>query len=195
MTVIRSAKPLVWGEIDVPLFGLSKDWYGREFAPQAAFCVVVDPRMFWFIATHGSAAELHPASRPGRFLPELWKHDVAELFLTDPTTGRYMEFNLSPNGAWWSQVFSAPRVAVGEGPIPGVETFAELAPDGGWVAAMAIPRDFLGSEMNFGESSRLNVCFILGSPEQRFLSAADLGGGEPDFHRPERFSPLVFKDA
>lgn len=122
-------------------------------------------------------------------------HDVAEFFLTDPTTGRYVEFNLSPNGAWWSQSFSAPRVPDGQGLVPGVETFAELAPDGGWVAAMAIPRGFLESELKFGDSSRLNVCFILGSPEQRFLSAANLGGGEPDFHRPERFSRLVFKDA
>ncbi len=194
MTVIRSAKPLVWGEMDLPLFGLLKDWYGNPLAPQAAFCVAVDPRMLWFVASHGSAARLHPAARPGRFTPELWQHDVAELFLTDPTSGRYFEFNLSPNGAWWSCEFTAPRVRAEpvEIAFPEVATFAELAPNGGWVAAMAIPRDVLEARLDFGDKTRLNVNFILGSPEQRFLSAVDLGGGEPDFHQPDKFGQVVF---
>lgn len=196
MTVIRSAKPLVWGGLDLPLFGVGRDWYGCESTPQAGFCVAVDSRMLWFVASHGKAARLHPAARPGRFTPELWKHDVAELFLTDPTSGRYFEFNLSPNGAWWSCEFTAPRVRAEEVEIafPEVATHAELAPDGGWVAAMAIPRDLLEARLDFGERTRLNVAFILGSPEQRFLSAVDLGGGEPDFHRPDKFGPLVFVD-
>ncbi len=197
MTVVRSAKPLVWGELDVPLFGISKDWYGQEVAPQAAFCVAVDPRSLWFVASHGKPAKLHPAARPARFVPELWKHDVAELFLTDPTSGRYFEFNLSPNGAWWSCEFTAPRQRAEETEIafPGVATFAELAPDGGWVAAMAIPRDLLEARLDFGDTTGLNVALILGSPEQRFLSAADLGGGdEPDFHRPDRFSTVKFAE-
>ncbi len=197
MTVIRSAKPLVWGEVDLPLFGLQKDWYGSEIAPQAAFCVAVDSRMLWFVASHGKAAKLHPAARPGRFTPELWKCDIAELFLTDPASGRYFEFNLSPNGAWWSCEFTAPRVRAEEVEIafPEVATFAELAPNGGWVAALAIPRDILEARLNFGPTTKLNVTFILNSPEQKFLSAVDLGGGEPDFHRPERFGPVQFADA
>lgn len=196
MTVIRSAKPLVWGGMDVPLFGIGKDWYGIEVAPQAAFCVAVDSRSLWFIATHGSAAKLHPAARPGRFTPELWKHDVAELFLGDPASGRYFEFNLAPNGAWWSCEFTAPRVRAEEVEIafPEVATFAELAPNGGWVAAMAIPRDLLEARLDFGKDTRMNVTFILGSPQQRFLSAANPGEGEPDFHRPDKFTPVVFAD-
>lgn len=197
MTVIRSAKPLEWGGLDLPLFGVARDWYGRESTPQAGFCVAVDSRRLWFVASHGKAARLHPAARPGRFTPELWKHDVAELFLTDPTSGRYFEFNLAPNGAWWSCEFTGPRVRAEQVEIafPEVATFAELAPDGGWVAALAIPRDLLEARLDFGERTRLNVAFILGSPEQRFLSAVDLGGGAPDFHRPEKFGPLVFVDA
>ena len=152
--------------------------------------------MVWFVASHGSPARIHPAARPGRFTPELWKHDVAELFLTDPTSGRYFEFNLSPNGAWWSCEFTAPRVRAEpvEIAFPEVATFAELAPNGGWVAAMAIPRDLLEARLDFGAKSRLNVNFILGSPEQRFLSAVDLGGGEPDFHQPGKFGPVEFAD-
>jgi hypothetical protein len=197
MTVIRCANPLVWGELDLPLFGISKDWYGSALTSQAAFCVAVDPRSLWFVASHGKPAKLHPAARPARFVPELWKYDVAELFLTDPTSGRYFEFNLSPNAAWWSCEFTAPRQRAEEADIafPDVATYAELSPDGGWVAAMAIPLDLLEARLNFGEGTKLNVTFILGSPEQRFLSVANLGEGEPDFHRPERFSPVKFAKA
>lgn len=197
MTVIRSAKPLVWGEMDLPLFGIGRDWYGKEVAPQAAFCVAVDSRSFWFIASHGKAAKLHPAARPGRFTHGLWKHDVAELFLSEPTSGRYFEFNLAPNGAWWSCEFAGPRQRAEQAEIafPEVATFAELAPGGGWIAAMAIPRDLLEARLGFGEGSGMNVTFILGSPEQRFLSAADLGGGDPDFHQPDKFGRVAFADA
>ena len=197
MTVIRCANPLVWGELDLPLFGISKDWYGTALASQAAFCVAVDPRRLWFVASHGKPAKLHPAARPARFVPELWKYDVAELFLTDPTSGRYFEFNLSPNAAWWSCEFTAPRQRAEETDIvfPDVATYAELSPDGGWVAAMSIPLDLLEARLNFGETTKLNVTFILDSPEQRFLSVANLGEGEPDFHRPERFSPVKFHNA
>lgn len=192
MTVISSAAPLVWGELDIPLFGVARDWYGCEASPQAGFCVAVDSCMLWLVACHGKPARLHPASRPGRFTPELWKHDVAEFFLSDPKSGRYFEFNLAPNGAWWSCEFTAPRVRAeaAEIPFPGVITHAELSPDGGWMAAMAIPRDLLEARVDFGPRSRGNVTFILDSPEQRFFSAADLGGGEPDFHRPDRFPQL-----
>lgn len=196
MTVICSAGPLVWGELDVPLFGVARDWYGRESTPQAGFCLAVDSRMLWFIASHGNPARIHPAARPGRFTPDLWRYDVAEFFLTDPSGGRYFEFNLSPNGAWWSCEFTGPRARAEavEIAFPGVVTHAELAPDGGWVAAMAIPRDLLEARLDFGPRCRGNVSFILGSPEQRFLSAADLGAGEPDFHRPDRFLPLRMTD-
>ncbi|MCW1883912.1 hypothetical protein OKA04_04180 [Luteolibacter flavescens] len=151
----------------------------------------------WFVASHGRPAKLHPAARPARFVPELWKYDVAELFLTDPVSGRYFEFNLSPNAAWWSCEFTAPRKRAEETDIifPDVATFAELAPDGGWVAAMAIPRDLLEARLDFGNSTKLNVNFILGSPEQQFLSAVNLGEGEPDFHRPDRFTTVKFVDA
>lgn len=196
MTVFRSTRPLIWGELDVPLFGIKEDWYGNGVSPQAAFCVAVDTRSLWFIASHPKAARLHPAARPGRFTPELWKHDVAELFLHHPTSGRYFEFNLAPNGAWWSCEFTAPRVRAEEVEIafPEVATFAELSPEGGWVSAMAIPRDLLEGRLDFGRDTRMNVTFILESPEQRFLSATDLGGGEPDFHRPDRFAKLELRD-
>ncbi len=194
MTIFTSAQPLTWGELDVPLFGIAQDWHGRALEVAAAFCLVKDPLHLWFIASHRQPANLHPRARPGIFQPELWQHDVAELFLADPKSGRYFEFNLAPNGAWWTCEFTAARVRAEavEIAMPDVATYAELSPDGSWLAAMAIPLDLLEARLDFGAQTRANVAMILESPAQKFLSAHDLGPGEPDFHQPTRFPEISF---
>lgn len=194
MTVFTSPRPLVWGALDVPLLGLRADLGGRVLATPAAYAVVMDACCLWFVANHRQAAFIHPQARPGCFQNELWKYDVAELFLTDPSSGRYFEFNLAPNGAWWSCEFTAARVRAEETDIamPEVATFSDMAPDGSWIAAMAIPLDLLRARLSFGPETRTNVTMILESPEQKFVSATDFGGGVPDFHQPRRFSEITF---
>ncbi len=195
MVVFESQKSLVWGELDVPLLGILHDWYGKPLEKPAGFSLVCDPRYLWFIANHRQPAQLHPKARPGLFLAELWRYDVAELFLTDPVSGRYFEFNLAPNGAWWTCEFTAPRVRAEESDIamPEIATFADMSPDGSWLTAMAIPLDLLRARIDFGIHTKLNVTMILESPQQRFLSAVSLGTGEPDFHQPDRFSNIRFE--
>jgi len=194
MTIFTSAVPLQWGELDVPLFGLGSDWDGGDFEPPAGFSLVMDRQRLWFLANHRKPAELHPKSRPGAFQAELWRYDVAELFLAEPKSGRYFEFNLAPNGAWWTCEFTAPRMRAEEVDIamPEIATFAELAPDGSWLAAMAIPLDLLKARLDFGPETMANVTMILGTPDQKFLSATKLGGAEPDFHQPQAFSKVSF---
>jgi hypothetical protein len=194
MTIFTSPGPLVWGKLDVPMLGLERDWQGMAVRPPAAYSLAMDARRLWFIAHHRRSARLHPLARPGRFQADLWLHDVAELFIADPVSGRYFEFNLAPNGAWWSCEFTAARIREEAADIvmPEVATFADIAADGAWLAAMAIPLDLLRARLDFGPRSRVNVALILESPVQRFVSAADLGGGAPDFHQPQRFSELVF---
>ena len=194
MTIFTSPRPLVWGALDIPLCGLARDLGGEALTTPAAYSVVMDARYLWFIANHRQAALAHPKARPGLFQNELWKYDVAELFLADPSSGRYFEFNLAPNGAWWTCEFTAARVRAEEMDIamPEIATFSEMAPDGSWVAAMAIPVDLLRARLNFGVATRMNVAMILESPEQKFISASDLGGCDPDFHQPRRFSEITF---
>ncbi len=194
MTIFTSPRPLVWGELDVPLLGLETDLHGAALQAPVAFSVVVDGRYLWFTVNHRKPARIHPQARPGAFQAELWRYDVAELFLADPASGRYFEFNLAANGAWWSCEFTAPRVRADEAEIamPEVASFSDLAPDGSWLAAMAIPLDLLRARLDFGPETRMNVTMILESPAQKFVSACDLGTGEPDFHQPERFSPVNF---
>ena len=197
MHIIRSKQPLKWGSLDLPLFGIAADWNHKKIESPAAWSLAVDGEKLWFVASHGKPANLHPESRPGRFLANLWQYDVAELFLADPVSGRYLELNLAPNASWWSCEFTGPRQrhSPEDFAVPEVETFAELDPNGGWVAAMSIPLDLLQARIDFGENTHANVNFILNSPEQQFLTAVDLGGGEPDFHQPSRFPMLTFIDA
>lgn len=196
MTIFRFAHALEWGRLDLPLLGLAADWFGEKLDPPAAFSLAVDPERLWFVASRQHPASLHPQARPGRFQAELWRHDVAELFLADAAGERYLELNLAPNSAWWSCEFTAPRTRAEaeDREWPGARAHAELGADGSWVAALSLPLDTLQQRLGFGEGCRANVCFILDSPQQRFLSAAPLGEGEPDFHRPEKFPRIRFHD-
>lgn len=196
VTIFKTPQPLRWGSLDLPLFGLGRDWHGDPVRPAAGFSLAVDDRHLWFVVHHDKVARSHPEARPGAFQAELWRHDVAELFLADPVSGRYFEFNLAPHGAWWCCEFTAPRVRAVETDVamPGVETFTEVAEDGAWLAAMALPLDLLRARLDFGPETRANVTFILGSPNQSFISAATLGGNMPDFHQPAKFRQVVFED-
>ncbi len=194
MNIEISDKKMGWGELDVALFGLANDWYGEVLEKPLTFSLAMDHDYLWFTACHESPSNIHPEARPGAFKSELWMCDVAEFFILDPSSGRYLEFNLAPNGAWWSAFFTAPRERENKEDIPleGVATYADLSPSGGWMAAAAIPLNLLRSELNFGENSKMNVTFIVGSPEQKFVSATDLGDGGPDYHQPDKFKKVTF---
>lgn len=196
MLIEHKKEPLFWGALDLGLFGLEKDWYGEALETPAAFGLAIDHGSLWFVATRRAPSMLHPQARPGQFTPELWKYDCAEFFLSHPETGRYLEFNLAANGAWWSAEFTAPRVRAQQEdlPVPGVKTYGELSADGSWLAAASIPLDVLKARFDFGPQTRMNVTFIVDSPEQKFLTATPAFEGEADFHRPELLQQVQILD-
>ncbi|MGJ8676153.1 MAG: hypothetical protein ACSHX0_01410 [Akkermansiaceae bacterium] len=185
MIIERKKQPLVWGKLDLALFGLTKDWHGEALDKAAAFGLAMDDEHLWFVATRRKAALTLPEAMPFEFTPELWKYDVAELFIRHPQSGRYLEFNLAANGAWWSAEFTEPRRRAEsvDIPMPGVTTYAELADDNTWLSAASISLDVLRARLDFGEHTEMNVTMIVDSPEQRFLSASEPPSGKPDFHQ------------
>lgn len=175
----------------LPLEALGTDWFGTVFDPPVRFAFAHDAEFLHFVARHERPALCHPHSSCGKFRAELWKFDVAEFFLTDSLSGHYLEFNLAPNGAWWSCIFGAPleRTSDEDEPVPGVRTVA--GEDGeGWYATASLPLLWLRKHFHFSPASRLNATFILESPVQRFLTARPLGKGDPAFHQPSLFPPV-----
>jgi len=183
------AQPFECGAMAGFLQDLCRDWHAARIEPPARYGLVEDLRHLWLLAAHDRPGSPHPDAQEGDFQEGLWRHDVAELFIA-AEDGRYLEFNLSPRGAWWMAAFDAPRHASPLPHLPAVRTHAAEPAGGGWQAALGIPLEWLRHHIGWGPASRANVTLILESPEQRFLSAADLGGGEPDFHRPDRYPAI-----
>jgi hypothetical protein len=193
MRFFQSESPLAWGELDLPVLGMTSDWHGRALDPPLGFAVAADHSNLWFVATREAPAICRPGSEPGAFTEGLWEWDVAELFLADPASGAYLEFNLAPNGAWWAAKFTAPRVRAGAQPDfqGAVSAHWEEISDSAWCAAIRVPLGFLENAVGFGPQTTANATAILNSPHQTFHSAAKLPGEEPDFHQPARFRLLV----
>ncbi|MGJ8725393.1 MAG: hypothetical protein ACSHYB_12615 [Roseibacillus sp.] len=127
-----------------------------------------------------------PNSKEGQFCPELWRFDVAELFLADPIRQSYLEVNLAPNGAWWMCWFRDVRLAQEKQPdFAGVKAEGQWQSDA-WSASIRIPKRLLPPL----EALSYNITFILNSPQQSFHSLAPLPGEEPDFHQPSSFLSL-----
>ena len=189
MIIYRAA-----GELDatrLPLTWLDRDWFGAPLDPGVGFAFGLDDLFFHFVACRTKPARCLPSSGPGRFQAELWTYDVAEFFLGG--ADGYLEFNLAPNGAWWSCSFGAPleRLHEADQPLPGVLT--EGHDEGaGWRVSARIPRESVGA-YPLDHTGRLNATFILDTPDQRFVTAGPPATGEPDFHRPDAFPPVALK--
>lgn len=128
------------------------------------------------------------------FCEGLWKFDCGELFLLQPSTGRYLEINLAPNGAWWSCVFSGVRERDGATEPPRIEVSESEWSPIGWKASFVLPMSevvrCLGSSDNiFG-----NITAILGGCPDKDVPLENLHTIAPleavDFHRPHEWVPL-----
>lgn len=170
---------------------LTRDWYGAAHPSRPAFTLALDAERITLTARVAQPALTVPAD-DGSFREGLWEGDCAELFLVNPATGAYVEFNLSPLGGWWCCAFTAPRRRAVAAPVApaGVTTRGISRPDF-WEAEIVIPLSALPAELAFDPATtRGNITFCLGRDPQRYLSFADLGGGSPDYHRPDKWIPL-----
>jgi hypothetical protein len=192
MQVFATARPWNPAGAAPPLTVVSHDWHGELLRSAAAFALVVDPACLWFVACFTGEPAVHPDVSAGAFHEGLWHHDVAELFIVGADGDLYLEFNLSPAGAWWACSFDSPRVRSQDQAIPRdqIRTYCTAVGHGATHVAMALPLDWLQSRIGALAKSRANVSMILGSPNPQFVTTADLGGGEPDFHRPQRYPRL-----
>ncbi len=172
---------------------ISKEWYGNAVEPPYVYCFTYSPDGLEFIAARKAPALVHPEAQGGAFQAELWRYDTAEFFISTPNGERYMEFNLSPNGAWWAAVFSAPRqIAPGfeHWQPQGIRATGTSSQDG-WSCRALIPNSVLQEAGIDYTACKLTAAAILNSPQQIFLTTALPCDTQPDFHRPDLWEPAV----
>ena len=182
---------VVTDALSIPVASLGRDWFGMELSCPPFIGCAIDPHHFHFRANRAAGACVHPGAAAGCFAPDLWQYDAAEFFLVDPENGRYLEFNLAPNGAWWSCEFTAPRQRArpDDVPFPDVVTASRMCPES-WEASASLPLEPLRDRLRFGPGSRLNATATLMQPKPSLLTVVPLGSGTPDFHQPDRIPEI-----
>ncbi len=163
------------------------EWFGSAVEPPFEFRFHLTETELVFSARRRTPALLHPEAQEGKFQELLWKYDTAEFFIVSPGQERYLEFNLAPNGAWWSAVFTDPRVVDPTVPaVPAGVIARGHADAAGWECEARLPLASL-AEMGLTPATapcRIAAAAILNSPEQIFLTTATDTSGKPDFHHP-----------
>jgi hypothetical protein len=162
-------------------------------APRAPIytSVWVEDGHLWFGAEVFATANANSVASAFTF--GLWREDCVELFVANPSNGRYVEFNLAPTGAWWSCGFLTVRVQDGVDPIR--LTPRCYATESNWTAIGGIRLSDLSARLGEGDYAA-NVTVIVGgcdddNPDPANLhSVVTLTGDTPDFHRPVDFVPL-----
>ncbi len=171
---------------------IEHEWYGRVVEPPYCYRLTHTRGGLLFEAKRAEGAAIHPEARAGKFQEELWRYDVAEFFISNADCSRYLEMNLSPNGAWWGSVFTAPRVVDEQGAaLLRVEYATGVATDDGWQASLLLPQAVLDALGFHLPDCRVAVCAVLETPDYIYLTTAEPCDTQPDFHRPDLWCKLM----
>lgn len=162
------------------------DWFGRPPRHQARFKVYRQGSLLTFLFQADKKPEHNSSLKPGDFVEGLWEHDVAELFIRVPS-GRYVELNLGPSGAWWCAEFSAYRQRRAVLRCPTVQTQTAATETAFWEASLTVERGDLPFAESDWETAHWNVTAILSPQQPEYLSFGHRLGGDPDFHLEKNF--------
>jgi hypothetical protein len=196
LTIYTSASPISLASIrsfiqDSKLTdSLDLNWNNQPPPNPVEYSILCDTTDLFIIAKRDKTPQMHETASAGDFQPGLWRHDVFELFLSNEGTSTYQEFNLAPNGAWWTSVFDSPRCTKGEySPPKCIQTLAEPT-DKGWWAALQFPTRSLGITIS-DDSKLLGHVASITENTPRHHCSSSLGHrqakGLPkqaDFHHP-----------
>lgn len=133
-------------------------------------------------------------AEPGAFYEGLWKGDCAEFWIYSAEAQKYLEFNLGPNGAWWTCVFTGPRVRDLSVQPPECETTSVEIPGTGWAASISVSKEEVFRCLGTLDNLRGNVTLLTDGcpdsdpPPENLHTAIPLG--DIDFHRPQDWVPL-----
>ena len=170
------------------------DWYGKQSEVTPRFVLAADESQLHFAVFVNSEPKFDHSLIPDSFVPDLWRQDVAELFIKKVGGPEYLEFNLSPSGAWWGAEFSSYREQSKNSLThTGIEVQASNNTTF-WRGMISIPFSVLTSLPTSAAGFKAQVCFISGeNPRQYFSTGSSIirtADREPDFHLAELFDNL-----
>ena len=182
---------------------LTRYWSGEE-APAGRHA---EARIVWddealgarFICRQTEPLVTSRAAPPvGHKTMGLWDFDVCEIFLA-PDAGRpehYYEFEAAPTGEWLDVAINW-RTDGRETDWQfqsGLRTAARVA-EGVVTITIRIPFDALGRRPRAGERWRANLFRCVGAgPERGYLAWQPTYTGQPNFHVPQKFGWLSFRE-
>lgn len=181
-----------------PAIRFERDWRAEQADPQRA----TEVRLLWneqtlFLRFLARYRELHvfPDARADGWRDELWERDVAEAFLQPDAseTRAYKELEVSPNGYWIDlDIAQGEKEAMRSGLLRRVVQDAAAQT---WIAELAVPMRSLTPAFDPKRSWRANFFRVEGKTEPRFYSAwSPTMTPTPNFHVPEAFGRLVFRE-
>lgn len=176
---------LTWTKLD-------RDYLGRTCDKEISFIVAADKENFFYAAQTTLSPDFDSDPIPGKYFEGLWTKDVASVFMRENASNQYQEFEISPNGAWWSMAFEKPRDRLlNQFRMPSAETIAMRIGDG-WRAGFKMKRSELTINFDFKKGSALNFCAVLGQGPRTYMSYSIMPGEKPNFHQPTCFVPAMF---
>lgn len=176
-----------------PYQSISREWYGSPVFPSLDYSFTLTDKGLRFEAMRLAPALVHPQARAGVLQEGLWLYDVAEFYLAPISGHPYLEFNLSPNAAWWQAAFTAPRQKAENFVLPPPVDVRGVCTHERWCCSATLPHETLEALGIDVQSCRLAVCAMLNSPQQIFLTTAERTDGKPNFHQPQDW-PLAIRD-
>ena len=173
---------------------LAESWQGERVEPPFHFCFTLTAAdTLRFEAWRAAGAVVHPAAVAGAYQEELWRYDVVEFFIATADARRYMEFNLSPNGAWWAEGFTEPRVKLAGFDARSLRpTLRAEMQTGRWHCSAELPLAELRRWGWLPWECRLAACAVIcRAGEYTYLTSCDERSGKPDFHHPWDWEPAL----
>ena len=206
--VYRAGAEVAAAELDhdewntAPVAHLKRYWSG-EVAPVERHA---EARLIWseaalcvrFICRQAEPLVVSASPQTERKTLGLWERDVCEIFIAPDvrTPERYFEFEAAPTGEWLDLAIQ--RMAHARETDwqyqSGMSAAARIY-GGSVTIVMRVPWEAFGRQPQAGENWRANLFRCVGaSPRRGYLAWRPTQTARPDFHVPQAFGWLHFKD-
>ncbi len=195
-----------WKNQDQPA-SISRLWNGlkpQTSGPQVNASVVSlwnHDSIFFRFSCRYEKLHVNPDYPRDRSVEGLWDYDVAEVFMKPDGCPGYFEYEVSPLSQFLAAHIIKPWKEVDFTWDSGMKARSELEEDSlRWNAVIELPFQAMAAAESFrmpesGDIWRINLLLALGKdPSRYYMCWQPTLTEQPDFHVPDAFGCLIFKD-